>query len=151
MFRFEQGETPGNYRIVDADRRVSFRVVGGMVQSMAELAVLSWDGRDIPLEIEGVKRTDSVSGKSYQLYRFNTFGDSWEVTRRLGVGAYVFRDTQERADALRLAVEAVLVNNYRYVDGAWNVDSTRVEAEGREWRASDFGYRTSSDIAGDPR
>ncbi len=70
---------------------------------------------------------------------------------RVGVGAYAFHDAQEEAEARVLAAEAVLVNNFKYADGEWKVETARIVAEGRELRASDFGYRTSGDIAGGAR
>jgi hypothetical protein len=120
--------------------------------SDARVAVLRWDGREIPLEFEGTRRTDPSSGEAYELFRFTTFGIADPAVQdKVGVRAYAFRDAQEESAARRLAAEAVLVNNFKYVDGDWKVETARIVVEGRELRASDFGYRTSDDIAGAAR
>jgi hypothetical protein len=150
VFRLDQNEGPDKYRLIDEDRRVTFRTAGGIVQSSARTALLSWDGREIPLEFDDTQRTDPATGETHNIYQFNTFGESWEVTERLGVGMYTFQSPQERAQALLLAAEAVLVNHYKFVKGDWRLGFTRVAAEGREWLPSDFGYRTSSDITDGP-
>ena len=155
MFRFDRTGGYGGHHVVDDDRRVSLRTLGGITYESATPAILSWDGRQIPLEFDDHQRTDPLSGQAYTLYRFDTFGHSWTASRRSGIPPYTFSSPTERAHALLLAVEAVLVDRFRYVDGDWNVDAVRVGdgvgQDGQVWRASDFGYRTAADIGGGTR
>ncbi|MBB2923473.1 hypothetical protein [Cellulomonas cellasea] len=153
MFRHERDEGRVTGRLVDESRQVSFRTYGGGGETMSttRAAVLSWDGREIPLEFDSVQREDPASGAAYTLYQlWDDFG-SWFITRdRYPVGTYRFRSPEERAQARLLAVEAVLVHSFRFVEGDWRVDAVRAaestRADAPEWSADDFGYRTSADI-----
>jgi hypothetical protein len=73
------------------------------------------------------------------------------VQKRAGVGHYDFRDNKERAEARLLAIEAILVYAHRMAEGKWNVEAARVLSEGREWKASDFGYDSSKSTKGSGR
>ncbi len=148
MFHFVRGESIGKGRMVDKGRDAEFRVVTGFVQSNMEGALLTWAGRQIPLEYANVSRIDAATGRQYALFGFNQFGSSLRVEEKVGIGPYAFSGPEERGEARILAVEALLAHMYRFVKGDWDVEGLRVISEGgREWKASDFGYHSSADIS----
>ena len=144
MFRFDP-EKYGHKGVVDEGRNASFRYVSGMGPTPQESALLTWGDRQIPLAYQTLIQVDVKTGKKYGQYAFVSFGDSWKVADVLGIGPYEFRNDEERSQARILAAEGLLAMLYKYVTGPWQSDGNRVLTEGREWRASDFGYWASAD------
>ena len=148
MFRYVRGDSSGVGRLVDDARGVEFRNIRGARAYSTEMAaLLTWGDRQIPLQYGNVIRTDASTGRMYGLFGFTLFGESSTVRKVAGIGPYSFSSDEERDAARLLAIEALLVQMYKFVKGEWDVEGNRVISEGREWKASDFGYHSSTDIS----
>lgn len=140
MFHYVRGDSVGKPHMVDDERNAEFRDITGFTQSNMVGALLTWGGRQIPLEYADVQRTDAASGSKYALLGFNQFGASKKVQKILGIGHYTFTTPEEHHEARMLAVEALLAYCYKAATAESNLEAIRLISEGHEWKISDFGY-----------
>lgn len=140
VFRFDP-ERYGHEGMVDEERDATFTGAGGIAYLTEEAALLTWGDREIPLNIDYRNPVDPRTDREYTQYWFVSFGVSSEVRMRCGVGEYKFRDEDEKAQALLLAIEALLALHFRCKSAPWDASKCAVLVDGREWRLSDFpGY-----------
>ena len=125
--------------VVDHERDVSLYRAAKMGRIPGDGFILTWGDRQIPFESLSGPVRDAVSGETYYLVKFTTFGFSMAVELRTQVKSYRFGSDEELAMSRRLAVEALLVYGSNYNGLTYPDGENRVELNGVELRLSDFG------------
>ncbi len=140
VFRFDPARY-GHEGVVDEERGVTLRGAGGIAYETESAAVLTWGDREIPFNVDYRNPVHPRTGREYTQCWFVSFGASFEARTRCGVGKYEFRDAEEKAQALMLAIEAILVAHFKHRSTPWDASKCAVLVGDREWRLSDFpGY-----------
>ncbi len=140
MFRFDP-ERYGHEGVVDEERDVRLEGVGGIAYSTERTALLTWGGREIPLNYDSNVPEDPKTGLQYTQFWLSSLGSSYEVFTRRGISRHSFQDEAERTQTQMLAVEALLAFSFRFASVPWAARKCSVVVDGYEWRINDFpGY-----------
>jgi hypothetical protein len=143
VFQILRGKSILDTRFVDLERDAELKTVTGFAYSNRTGALLTWAGRQIPLEYDDFLRTDATTGDEYSLFVID-LGSSAKVQRILGIGPYKFDGPEELDGARMLAVESLLVTMCGPYEAGRDECRNRVSMQGREWKISDFGPRSST-------
>lgn len=95
--------------VADSSREVIVRYIGAHSRGEVLAFLLEWQQRAIPFEASLEFLSSEPGTKTGFIWRFADFGHSSVVQLYEGLGNYQFSDEAERAAALILAAEALLV------------------------------------------
>ncbi len=135
----EQASEKGDMVVIDRERDVWLQFVSGYTMRPGTALKLVWQGRVIPLGISRNEQKDEITGETFYLITFKSFGADATAKHYGGILPYKFEDDEEYRQARMLAVEAVLVYGSYYNGDKRPEGYNRFELDGRIYTKKIFG------------